>query len=100
MKIFGILLCVVGASSILIGKYIHIVDHPEWTQVQALLNLWMFWVAGLSFWVGAVLLNGMESHINKLKKERDRLVKLNKEGDELVKRQKKRELRRIEGVEK
>lgn len=93
MKRFDIVLFLIGISCWVVGRYIHIVDHPEWTQVQALLNLWMFWAAGFLFMLGAVLLMEMERHTNKLKKERDDLVKLNEDGDELLKKQVERSIR-------
>lgn len=34
-------LCLVGA------RFYHITFHPEWTEAQALLNLWPFWMGGV-----------------------------------------------------
>jgi hypothetical protein len=50
---------------ILAGRLFHILVAPHWTEAQALVNLWVFWVTGFLLAALAALTSRTESHGNK-----------------------------------
>jgi hypothetical protein len=56
MKYFAFAMSFIGLSLIIGGNLFWLFSHPEWTQPQALVNLWPVWLAGASACVGGIFL--------------------------------------------
>lgn len=57
-RVIGGCLLAIGVAIIADAKITQFVAHPEWTEVQALRNLWWYWLAGAaSLALGAIAVN-------------------------------------------
>lgn len=45
--IIGCLLLIIGFALMVCPQGYHFVEHPEWTQMEALHELWAYYVAGV-----------------------------------------------------
>lgn len=56
MKRVAFVLALLGAGVFAAGRVYHFVAHPEWTEPQALINLWHTWLLGSVYLLGSGLL--------------------------------------------
>jgi integral membrane sensor domain MASE1 len=67
MRGLSITLAGAAAAIAIVGRTYHIVWHPEWTEPQALTELWMVWTLTVSCAIAAVAasaIGGQRSHLS------------------------------------